>query len=93
VGVQRRQEVIDLIAGDADEAKWTIPVTTRITDDGTTDFGGPFVHGRRGDRFLYLSWGTGSDDFQMFRRAKLNFADIDSAVLAAALRRGELTGR
>ena len=93
VGVQRRRDVIDLVAGDATDATWTFEVTTRIADDGTTDFGGPFVHGRRGDRFLYLSWGTGTDDFRMFRRAKLHFADIDGAVLGPALRGGGLTGR
>lgn len=86
VGVQRRQEVVDLVPGDAPSASWSFDVTTRVADDGALDFGGPYVHGRRGDRFLYLSWGTVADagTFTMFRRAKLHFADVPSSVLAAA---------
>lgn len=78
VGVQRRQEVVDLVPGDAGEATWSFDVTTKVDADGQLDFGGPYVHGKRGDRFLYLSWGTvdAEGTFTMFRRAKLNFADI-----------------
>jgi hypothetical protein len=93
VGVQRRNEVVDLIPGDAQNARWRFEVTVRALDDGTTDFAGPFVHGRRGDRFLYLSWGAVGTEFRMFRRAKLHFADCDTNVLAAALRVGEITCR
>ena len=93
VGVQRRKEVVDLVPGDAPSARWTFDVTTKIADDGTLDFGGPYVHGRRGDRFLYLSWGAGADGHHMFRRAKLNFADCDPTVIAAALRSGTVTVR
>jgi uncharacterized protein DUF5990 len=50
---------------------------------GATDVRGPFVHGRPGARFLYLSWdGAGADGTRaMFRRAKLM---LDPAVLAEA---------
>lgn len=41
------------------------------------DFRGPAVHGRKGDRFVYLTWGTCTDGtFTMFRRAKLMLADL-----------------
>jgi len=93
VGVQCRNEVIHLIPGDAKEARWSVPITTRAADDGGTDFAGPFVHGRRGDRFLYLSWGAVDGGFHMFRRAKLHFVDCDADVLARALRQGELLCR
>jgi hypothetical protein len=85
VGIQRRQEVVDLVPGDADTAVWSFDVTTRVTDDGTLDFAGPYVHGRRGDRFLYLSWGTlaPTNTFTMFRRAKLHFTDIPPDLLPA----------
>ena len=43
VGVQRRQEVVDLVGGDAPDARWTFAVTTRVADDGTVDFTGPYV--------------------------------------------------
>lgn len=80
VGVQRGREVVDLVPGDAASAEWSFDVTTR-----PQDFGGPFVHGKRGDRFLYLSWGTvdAAGTFTMFRRAKLHFADIPPELLAS----------
>lgn len=93
VGIQRRNEVVDLVAGDADEARWSIPVTVRTTPDGTLDLGGPFVHGRRGDRFIYLSWGSVTEEFRMFRRAKLHFSDCDNGTLRKAVQTGVLVCR
>lgn len=35
------------------------------------------MQGRKGDRFIYLTWGTYTDGtFTMFRRAKLMLADL-----------------
>ena len=47
-----------------------------VVADGGVDLRGPAVHGRKGERFLYLTWGdVGADDsFAMFRRAKLMIA-------------------
>ncbi|MDQ3469763.1 MAG: DUF5990 family protein [Actinomycetota bacterium] len=52
---------------------------------GTLDLRGPAVHGSRGDRFLYLTWGDVDPDgsFAMFRRAKLMIADIEPDLLTA----------
>ena len=82
VGVQRKQEVVDLVPGDAPEATWAFDVV--VKDGG--DLAGPYVHGKKGDRFLYLSWGTVADGgaFTMFRRAKLMLAAVAPATLAAA---------
>ena len=90
VGVQREQEVVDLVAGDARAAEWTFDV--EVVDG--PDFRGPYVHGKKGDRFLYLSWGTVSDDgaFEMFRRAKLMLAPIDPKIIAKARKGGSLVG-
>ena len=83
VGMQRRGEVVDRIPADAREAAWQVEVTTRAVD-GLLDVGGPWVHGRPGARFLYLSWGSVTDDrFEMFRRAKLMFGDVPTEVLRA----------
>lgn len=93
VGVQRNGEVVDLVPGDADGAVWSLPVTVKDHDQGA-DFGGPFVHGRRGDRFLYLSWGeVDGDRFTMFRRAKLHLADAPAEAIAAATQTGVLRCR
>ncbi|KAB1910931.1 DUF5990 family protein [Micromonospora sp. AMSO31t] len=83
VGMQRKTEVVDRIPADAREAAWQFEVTSREVD-GLLDVGGPWVHGRPGARFLYLSWGAVTDDrFEMFRRAKLMFGDIPTELLRA----------
>ena len=90
VGIVRRGETIELVPGDAPSARWQLEVTVRSGDDGTLDFGGPFVHGKRGERHLALRWGTLEDDgaFMVFRGAKLRFSDVDPSVLQRALRGG-----
>ncbi|MDQ3107489.1 MAG: DUF5990 family protein, partial [Actinomycetota bacterium] len=77
VGVQRGTEVVQLQPGDAPSAKFAFGIVLRETDDGL-DFRSPFVHGKPGDRFFYLSWGDvdGEGTFTMFRRAKLMLAGL-----------------
>jgi hypothetical protein len=84
VGIQRKAEAVDLVPATAPEAIWSFEVTSREVDE-LLDVGGPWVHGRPGARFLYLTWGavTG-DDFAMFRRAKLMFGDVPTDLLRAA---------
>ncbi|WP_433651108.1 DUF5990 family protein [Micromonospora zamorensis] len=84
VGVQRKTEVVELVPADAATATWCFEVSSREID-GMLDVGGPWVHGRPGARFLYLSWGAVTEDgFAMFRRAKLMFTDIPTELLRAA---------
>jgi hypothetical protein len=68
-----------LVPGDANHARWEADV--RVVDlDDERDFRGPAVHGRRGERFLYLTWGEfDGHEFAMFRRAKLMLADVPVA--------------
>ena len=90
VGVQRKAEVVELFPVTAGSAAWEFDVAMREVDD-LLDVGGPYVHGRPGARFLYLSWGNVSGGgFFMFRRAKLMFGDIPTAVLREAYERGGL---
>jgi hypothetical protein len=90
VGIARRADTIELVPGDAPSARWQLEVTVHRGDDGTFDFRGPFVHGRRGERHLGLRWGTvgGDGTFTVFRGAKLRFADVDASVVQRALRSG-----
>jgi len=84
VGVQRRSEVVERASATAESAAWQFEVDGREVD-GLLDVGGPWVHGRPGARFLYLSWGTvDGATFAMFRRAKLLFGDVPTALLRAA---------
>jgi hypothetical protein len=54
------------------------------------DVTGPYVEGRPGGRFVYLSW---TQDGTMFRRAKLMLDGVPAEVLAAADRDGTLVAR
>ncbi|MEU1587848.1 DUF5990 family protein [Micromonospora sp. NPDC005710] len=94
VGVQRKAEVVDQVPADAATATWSFEVSSREVD-GMLDVGGPWVHGRPGARFLYLSWGAVTQDgFAMFRRAKLMFTDVPTELLRAAHDdNGTLVGR
>jgi len=85
VGVQVRKDPEGLVPGDAPSARWDLDVTVVRGSDGDVDFRGPPVQGRRGDRFLYLTWGNVADGgFVMFRRAKLMLNRIDPDLIAAA---------
>jgi hypothetical protein len=97
VGVQRkdrRDELLGLTPGDAPSARWAFEATVAPADDGF-DFKGPYIQGRPGARFVYLSWGTVDDDsaFTMFRRAKLWLDAIDAVTLDAARQYGSLVAR
>ncbi len=87
------QHVISLVRGDAGSASWDIDLDVVDVDAGP-DFRGPYAQGKRGDRFVYLSWGdVGSDgSFEMFRRVKLMLGAIDDATLRDARRSGRLSG-
>ena len=86
VGIQVGQEPRHLVAGDAITARWETDVRVVLGTDASIDFRGPAVHGRRGDRFLYLTWGNVDDDdrFEMFRRAKLMLNRIDRELVGTA---------
>jgi hypothetical protein len=78
VGLQVGRSPEGLVPGDAPAAEWVTDVRVLDTDDGR-DFRGPAVQGRRGDRFVYLTWGTMTGgSFRMFRRAKLMLTDLPS---------------
>ena len=85
VAVQVGKDPVGLVPGDADSARWDVDVRA-VVDGHAVDLRGPAVHGKKGDRFLYLTWGdVGADrSFTMFRRAKLMVADIDADLLGAA---------
>jgi Family of unknown function (DUF5990) len=89
VGLARRTETVDLVPGDAASARWAFEITVRDSEDGL-DVGGPFVHGKRGERHFGLRWGVPGDDgaFAVFRGAKLRFSDVDPSALRQAVSTG-----
>lgn len=87
VGVQLGKEPAGLVRGDMASARWEVDVVPVVDDDGGIDLRGPAVQGKRGARFLYLTWGNVRSDgsFARFRRAKLMVSDIDRKLLEAAV--------
>lgn len=87
VGVQRKHEVVNLVPGDAPEAAWDLQLDVVTGRDGSPDFRGPWVHGKPGERFLYLNWGERgpAGQLSMFRRAKLWLTTIDPVLLQQAI--------
>src|SRR5688572_12302129 len=76
VGMQRGQEIVELVPGDAPTARFEVDIVRR-DDDG--DYRGPWVHGKPGERFLYLVWAdvdAGSGTPEMFSRIKVMLADV-----------------
>jgi hypothetical protein len=67
-----REELLGLVRADAEVVSWMLDCTTTVTPDGV-DVKGPYVQGRPGARFIYLSWVTVDHGAEptLFRRAKL----------------------
>jgi hypothetical protein len=88
VGIQERRDPVGLVAGNSRSAGWDVHITVVTADDGLVDFRGPAVQGKRGARFVYLTWGDVGDDgtFSMFRRAKLLIDDEMTRLFRAAQR-------
>jgi len=92
VGVQVGREPAHLVPADSEAARWELEVDVVEGLDGEPDFRGPAVQGRRGDRFVYLTWGEGTGaEFAMFRRAKLRLADVPNPFAERATARIHLT--
>jgi hypothetical protein len=72
VALQVRRDPEGLVPADADAARWETDIAVTAGD-----FRGPAVQGRKGERFVYLTWGEVEDGaFTMFRRAKLMLDDL-----------------
>ncbi len=86
VGVQVGRDPEGLVPGDAASARWELDVRVHGVDGGDLDFRGGAVHGKRGERFIYLTWGNLNPDgaFEMFRRAKLMLNRIDPTMVREA---------
>ena len=69
VGIQVRREPAEVVPADVEEATWEVEVSESYGSDAR-DFHGPAVQGKRGERFVYLTWLEGPDA-TMFRRLEL----------------------
>lgn len=82
LGIQRGSEVVDVLGSSAEAPLFHAQLSLISGDEGA-DFRGPYVHGTRGDRFLYLVWVT-LPQSSMVARIKLRLNDIGTEVLAQA---------
>lgn len=78
-----------------DALAWTAEITVKTGPDGASDFAGPAVHGKRGERFFYLSWSSEKAIHrERFRRIKIHLRDLTPAQIAQAVKsRGVLEAR
>lgn len=78
VGVQRGTEVVGLVTADAADAVFDIDIEIVTSADNDVDFRGPYVHGRRGERCIYLDWVEVDDAgaATVFRRLKLHLTPL-----------------
>ncbi|WP_405718720.1 DUF5990 family protein [Streptomyces sp. NBC_01537] len=90
VALQVGKDPVCPVPGDAERAVFTALIRLCRAEGEPPDFAGPAVHGRKGVRFLYLTWGEVSRDgaFTMFRRAKLHLTDIPETDLLQAATTG-----
>jgi hypothetical protein len=75
------------LAAGKDALVWNTTATVKTGANGQPDFAGPAVHGKKGERFCYLSWS--SDRFghrEMFRRLKVQLRDLTAAQIAKAVK-------
>ena len=88
IGVQRNKDTEQIVVAEPPSASFNVSFAMVPTELGT-DFRGPFVHGNKGDRFLYVVWGSYDDgSFTMFARSKLKFEHVDPDLLAEAANGG-----
>lgn len=60
--------------------RWMTRVAVKQLEDGALDFSGPAVHGKRGERFFYLSWSGETGGVRvMFRRLKIHLREVKPA--------------
>lgn len=72
VGLQSGKVGLEPGDPDGDDVVFRVRLGVKAGRDGRPDFTGPLVHGRPGERFLYLSWGVVRPGHHaMFRRLKL----------------------
>ena len=71
----------------ADALAFEAEIVVKSGEDGTLDFSGPAVYGKRGERFLYLSWsGERAGKREIFRRIKIHLRELTRVQLSRAIR-------
>jgi len=87
VGIGPLGKPNELFRGDATSTSWRVDVRVVPASGSSLDYRGPMVSGKRGDRFIYLNWGTIEPDgeFRLMRRAKVDLSSLDPVMVRRAL--------
>ena len=95
VGIQDKNQDVHEGARKRDgPVEFKCEVQARDAGGGKLDFAGPFVHGKPGARFLYLSWKRAdSSDVLWFQRVKVPLALTAAELGAASAIQADITGR
>lgn len=56
LGIQKGQEVVEITSTDQQRIVFRPDFRVRPNPDGSVNFLGPFAHGPKQERFIYLSW-------------------------------------
>ena len=94
-GLQDKKQSLQTgMALSADEIAFDFTLNVEQQSDGTPNFTGPFAHGKRASRFVYLTYkGYDGETWQIYRRIKVSLSMITwSQVEDGAARRPGLAG-
>jgi len=86
LGIQRDKQMIEAASADSKQVVFKPLLRARRSADGSANFLGPFAHGPRTERFIYLVWAIvqGGIPVRMVGRIKLHLNHIKWAAVEKA---------
>lgn len=86
LGIQRDQEIIETASAGSSRVVFRPVLRARSNTDGSANFLGPFAHGPRTERFIYLVWAVvqGKIPVKMVGRIKIHLNHIKWATVEKA---------
>ena len=89
LAIQKGKEPEATVLANMKEVTFVAEVRVKDQPEGSLDFAGPYIHGKLGERFIYLTWGdTTHGRFEMFRRAKIQLNQVPDAKVRKHLKSG-----
>jgi hypothetical protein len=89
LGIQRDEEITDAAPADSKQIVFKPTLRARRNADGCVNFLGPFAHGPKAERFIYLNWvaESGKLPTAMVGRIKLHLNHLKWAAVENAAKR------
>ncbi len=89
LGIQRDEVITEIASADSKKIVFSPTFRARQNTDGSVNFLGPFAHGPKAERFVYLNWTTTKVPTAMVGRIKLHLNHIkwDAVERAAQLKK------